>query len=324
MRRCIILLGLLLAACTVGPDYHKPEISTPPSYEGAKDVPIVQSADLSQWWLNFGDVKLDSLIERALSANLDLLTAASRVREAREQEIIAGAAGLPQVNASGAVAKVHANSSLASKLGASAPAASGAQPPGSTNITLYSVGFDATWEVDIFGGVRRGVEAAKANTEAAQWQMRDGEVTLTAEIAADYVSLCAAQAQIAILHNEVKEQRGILDLTSARARAGFVTQLDVKSAERAGLHDKIQIPPLEAEVKAMEHAIAVLLGEQPEALQSELKGREPCRRCHQRFLPACHPIYCVAVLTYARPSGNWRLPPRRLVSRSRICIPNLT
>src|SRR5580692_962743 len=93
--------------------------------------------------------------------------------------------------------------------------APGGPPPGSTDIKLYSVGFDAPWEIDIFGGVRRGVEAARANTEAAVWQMRDGEVTLTAEIATDYMTLRALQARVAFLREEEQRQIDTSPLVAA-------------------------------------------------------------------------------------------------------------
>src|SRR6201999_4042361 len=109
---------------------------------------------------------------------------------------------------------------------AASPAASGStgstsgapSKPPSKNMQLYSLGFDASWELDIFGGVRRGVEAAEASTEAAEWQMRDGEVSLTAEVATDYLALRATQARIAILQAEAAAQQGVLQLTMARAR----------------------------------------------------------------------------------------------------------
>jgi NodT family efflux transporter outer membrane factor (OMF) lipoprotein len=229
---------------------------------------LATQADLSRWWLQFGDAKMQTLIDRALKSNLDLLTAVSRVREARQQEIIAGASGLPQINASGLAAHVHSNLSLLSKLGA--PFAPGGPPPGSTDIKLYSVGFDAPWEIDIFGGVRRGVEAARANTEAAVWQMRDGEVTLTAEIATDYMTLRALQARVAFLREEEQRQIDTSPLVAARAKAGFVTRLDVNRQSALASSTAAQIPPLQAQARMMEHAIAVLMGEPPEAMIDQL------------------------------------------------------
>jgi multidrug efflux system outer membrane protein len=292
MRRSALIAALLLSACTVGPDYKTPDVATPSAYQElptAKaqapfSVPVAGEADLSQWWTQFDDAELQSLIGRALKANLDLLSAASRVREARQQEVVAGAAGLPQLNASGLAAHIHSNSSLLSKLGSSG-SSGGAPPPSKPmDLKLYSVGFDATWEIDIFGGVRRGVEAARANTEAARWQMRDGEVTLTAEIATDYFTLRATQARIATLRAEAQSQQGVLNLTAARAHAGFVTQLDVNQQNALVATTLAQIPELDAQAQVIEHAIAVLMAEEPEAMAAEL-GRNAALPAVPKTLP---------------------------------------
>jgi outer membrane protein TolC len=221
MRRLALFAALLLlSACEVGPDYHPPQTTAPSDYgelpantaQAPLSRPVPEEADLSQWWTQIQDPELQSLIARALSANLDLQTAASRIREAREQEIVAGAPEWPKINATGAGLNLHSNSNpLAAIAGGGA---GGGQPPAnqSTNIKLYNLGFDATWELDIFGGTRRAVEAAEANTEAAAWEMRDGEVSLTAEVANDYLALRAAQARIAIDRTEIQRQRNALAL----------------------------------------------------------------------------------------------------------------
>ncbi len=268
-------LGAVLAGCTVGPDYHKPDMpvpsgfSTPGQIAAPLSMPVAQSVDLHQWWKQFNDPELESLITRALAQNLDLLTAQSRVREARQQEIIAGAAGLPQVNAMGNTIQLHSGSNPLGALAGGSPSG-GAPAHGGTNLHMYSVGFDATWEIDVFGGVRRSVEAAEAGTEAAQWQVRDGEVTLTAEIAADYVQLRADQARLRILTDQEKAQRDVLVLTAAKARAGFVTTLDVNQQQQLVAQTASQRPPLVAETMTLRHAIAVLLGLAPGALDAEL------------------------------------------------------
>ena len=282
MKRAL-LLCFLAAGCTVGPDYKTPDTPMPAGYSAPSltpaplSLPVAQSVDLSAWWTQFHDAELESLIARALAQNPDLLTAQSRVREAREQELIAGAAGLPQVNATGNAIDLHSGSSFAQKLGGGFGGSSGGSSSGSTSsdIKFYSLGFDATWEIDVFGGVRRSVEAAQAGSEAARWQMRDGEVTLTAEIAADYVSLRADQARLAILANQEKSQRNTLDLTVAKARAGFVTELDVNQQEQQVAATQAQRPPLVADAIAQRHAIAVLMGQQPGALDGELAGDAP-------------------------------------------------
>jgi NodT family efflux transporter outer membrane factor (OMF) lipoprotein len=268
------LLLLALAGCEVGPDYKKPDVPVPQSYaelsaRAPYSAPNATQADLSQWWLQFGDTTLQSLIGEALHENLDLRIAASRVREAREQVIVAGAAELPTVNATGNAVRFHSGNNIASSLGGGS---SGGAPPakGGTDIKLYSLGFDASWEIDIFGGGRRGIEAAEASSEAALWQFHDGEVSLTAEIANDYCALRVAQARVRILKAEIARQNALLSLTAAKRRAGFVTELDVNAVKTQVASSEAQIPALEAQARASEHAIAVLLGKQPEELTVQL------------------------------------------------------
>lgn len=141
-----------------------------------------------------------------------------------------------------------------------------------TDLTLFSAGFDASWEIDVFGGVRRGVEAARANSEAAVWQLHDGEVSLSAEVANDYVMLRAAEARIALLQSALQRERETLGIIQARATVGFVTELDVNQQTAQVESTASQLPPLEAQARAMVHALGVLLGEQPEAMTAELQS----------------------------------------------------
>lgn len=281
MRWIAASVALLAAAgCEVGPDYKPPQIATPPTYEelpANAQAPLSQpasaEADLSRWWAQIRDPELQSLIARALHSNLDLQAAVSRIREAREQEIVAGAKGVPQLNANGLGLNTHSNSN---PLGAIAGGGAGGAPQaGPSNIKLYSLGFDATWEIDVFGGVRRGIEAASANTDAAWWGMRDGEVSLTAEIANDYLALRAAQARIAIIRDQLKHQQDSFKLIAARKRAGFVTQFDVNQQRALVSSTAAELPSLDGELRAREHAIAVLLGQQPETLAAELDASAP-------------------------------------------------
>jgi NodT family efflux transporter outer membrane factor (OMF) lipoprotein len=306
---------LLLSACEVGPDYHPPQTTAPPAYgelpansaQAPLSRPVPDEADLSQWWTQIQDPELQSLIARALTANLDLQTAASRIREAREQEIIAGAPEWPHINATGAGVNLHSNSNpLAAIAGGGG---GGGQPPAnqSTNIKLYNLGFDATWELDIFGGTRRAVEAAQANTEAAAWEMRDGEVSLTAEVANDYLSLRAAQARMAIFRTEIQRQQNALALVHARARAGFVTQLDVNQQRALVNTTAAELPGLQADARAYEHAIAVLLAKEPETLTAELDPAAPLPP-----IPATLPVGLPSDLLRRRP--DIREAERKLAS----------
>ena len=268
-----IAAALLAGGCTVGPDYHPPEMETPGSYselpssaeQAPFSVPVANEPDLSRWWLQFGDAELQKLIARALQSNLDLLTAASRVREAREQEIIAGSPGWPQVDADGLAA--------ATRLGSHASSGAGVAP--SLDSNFFLAGFDASWELDLFGGNTRRVQAALASTEAAIWRMRDGEVALTAEIATAYMKLRATQEHIVILRAEIKAQQSLLAMIKARAGAGFVTELDVNQQSSLADSTAARIPELEGYVRILERAIAVLLAEQTDATVVELDSTAP-------------------------------------------------
>ena len=298
----VACLSLGLASCLVGPNYEQPKIAVPANFTGAKDAGVAETdagADLSVWWRQFDDPVLNRLITQALAQNLDVLTAASKIAQAREQEIINGAAGLPSVSALGSAVRIHSNSnpfaqlfggggsggsnsgsggsgsgsSAASGSGTGAVSAAPAAPAsGGSNIKLYSLGFDATWEIDFFGGVARNVESAEAKTEAAIWTLRDTEVTLTAEVARDYIALREAQGRIAIINAELSGQRDTLAVSSAKARAGFVSYLDVNQATAQEAETAAQIPSLESDIRVNIDAIGVLLGIPPEDVAAEITG----------------------------------------------------
>jgi multidrug efflux system outer membrane protein len=275
------LAALSLAACTVGPDYHRPDVATPSNYAEAGAAGRItvtpDAADLSAWWAAFGDPTLSALMQRALADSPDLQIAASRVREARQQERVAAAAELPTINASGAAVTLNSNRQTPPASAATGAAAGGASAasgaaglplPARTN--LYSAGFDATWEIDIFGGARRGVEGAEANTAAAEWQRRDGQVSLLAEVANDYLTLRALQARIALGQAELQRQKDLFGLIQARRKSGFVTDLDVNQQTVQVATAAAQIPQLSAQASAQIHALGVLVGQTPEALTAEL------------------------------------------------------
>jgi multidrug efflux system outer membrane protein len=258
-----IALGAL-AACTLGPDYKKPDIGTPAKYsEAASTARTAVSpgdADLSRWWTQFNDPLLTWLITRALADNPDLAAAASRVREARQQEIIAGAPEYPSISATGNAVTFNSDRNSG--------ASQGLPIPGHAN--LYAAGFDATWEIDLFGGTRRAKEAARDTTQAQAWAERDGEVSLTAEVANDYLTLRALQARIALGEAELERQKGVFTLIGERRRTGFVTNLDVNQQSTVVATAAAQIPQLDAQARGQIHALGVLIGEAPEALETQL------------------------------------------------------
>jgi NodT family efflux transporter outer membrane factor (OMF) lipoprotein len=265
----------------VGPRYEEPQLHTPEQYQSLPkeraatplSEPRASPADLSMWWTQLRDPQLDRLVQHALSDNLDLQAASLRVREAREQEVIAGAAYYPSVALSGAAARFYFQSNPVAALGGSGNyGQSGSSGSRSLTDNLYFLGFDASWEADLFGGTRRSVEAARASTQASLWQLADAEVSLTAEVANAYLSLRATQARIAILNDSIRHQQEQLVIVEARARTGFVTELDVNQQRTQLAATQALLPTLEAEEAAMIHALGVLLGEDPGALAQELAG----------------------------------------------------
>ena len=278
MRRrslAAVPLALLAAACTVGPNYRAPTVPTPGAFAEATSTPRLvvtpADADLSTWWTQFGDPLLNALVTEALAGNPDLQTAASRVREAREQETVASAEEYPTLNGSANAVTLNSNRK------SSAGAAGGGAAQGGTlglpipsHLNLYSAGFDASWELDLFGGTRRSIEEARANTESYRWAERDTRVTLVSEVANDYLTLRALQARIAVGQAELQRQKDLFTLIAARRKSGFVTNLDVNQQSTEVATAAAQIPQLEAQAKAQIHAIGVLLGQPPEALTARL------------------------------------------------------
>jgi multidrug efflux system outer membrane protein len=273
----LALLGALLAGCTVGPNYREPALPTPPAYQETGAATTSAAPDLAAWWLQFHDPTLDSLIVRALAGNLDIQAAGSRIVQARQQEIIAGAAAMPRVNASANVsntnlAKNAGLSQIASQFGGGTTGGGGATGLGlpGTDFTTYSAGFDASWELDLFGQTRRAVEAARGRTAARLWSLRDTEVSVAAEAASDYLALRSFQRQLDVARDDAGRQHHLLTLIQSRRTAGFASELDVSQQQAQLSASQAAASSLEAQVRGEIHALGVLLGQPPEALSAEL------------------------------------------------------
>lgn len=273
LRRGFIAALLLTTGCTVGPDYHAPQTQTPGSFgELASALPAAGDkisiatgvqADLSSWWTAFGDDTLNNLVERAIGANLDLQRARAAVRQARAQRGVIGAGLWPKVDATGSFQRSRSSSNGLS------------QPSPGTEQSLFQAGFDATWELDVFGGVRRGIEAADADVGAAIEDERDMLVVLLGEVALNYVQLRGTQRQLAIAHANLAAQNDTLDIARTRFQAGLVPDLDVAQAQAQVATTEAQIPVLEAAQRQAIHQLGVLLGQEPMALSAELSPEAP-------------------------------------------------
>lgn len=254
---------ILLAGCMVGPNFQRPQpAAMPAQWAGptprTAPQPVTPAEEeLARWWTVFADPTLTALIERALQSNLDLRVADARILQARAVKGIAAGGFWPAVDASGTYQR--------SRFGA-----------GGSNETVagtsdqYRAGFDAAWEADVFGGVRRSVEAADADLESAVQTRRDVLVTLTAEVAVNYVNLRAFQQQIAIAQNNLAAQEHSAAITRQRFEGGFASGLDVSNAEAEAATTASRIPLLEASARQSIYSLGVLLGMPPESSISEL------------------------------------------------------
>src|SRR5919106_2629350 len=269
-RLCaVISLLLLCAGCSVGPNYRRPDLAAPTDWREAQQSGIKpQPADLTRWWAAFNDPALNSLVERAVQSNLDLRIAEGRIREARAVRAGTAAGEWPTLDISGSYMR-----NRISKNALSLPFSGGGAISGFPGIdldqNLYKSGFDASWEIDVFGGVRRSIEAADANVEASVESRRDTLVTLLGDIAKNYIDLRGFQRRLAVAQANLKAQLETLDLTTIRFQAGLASDLDVAQAEGQLNTTAAQIPTLESSLKQAAHRLAVLLGSQPGSLADE-------------------------------------------------------
>jgi outer membrane protein, multidrug efflux system len=268
----VVLISVLLAGCTVGPNYQRPATPVPPDYaEAAAQAATLDDADLASWWHGFGDPELDRLVNRAIAQNLDIKNAAARIREARAREAVAGAAASPQVDAQASASRQRiSENAIPVPPGAGGGGGGGTFGLPGSEFSTFRVGFDASWEIDLFGRTRRSVEAARARTGAAVWNRRDVQVSVAAEVANAYLTLRTLQQRIATAEAEVARQQRSLRLVGARVRGGLVTGQDLAQQQSQLATAQSAIPPLKAQADAQIHALGVLTGEVPEALIAEL------------------------------------------------------
>jgi NodT family efflux transporter outer membrane factor (OMF) lipoprotein len=301
------VIALLPAGCMVGPDYKPPKIDTPARFSTTQPT-----TEFTRWWETFHDPELNSLIERGLKSNLDLQVAAQRIVQARAQRDIATAAIFPQANTTGGytrtgiskragvggLASVGGSSSSSGSTGTSGStgssgnvstdalhpnATAGSSSPNIASLIpprfdLWQAGFDASWEIDVFGGTRRSVEAANADIQAQEESRRDTLITLLGDVGRNYVQVRGLQREIQISHDNVRSQRDTLKLTKSRFAAGLATDLDVARAEAQVNTTEAQIPTFEISLQQSIHALGVLLGESPQALEEELTNVQPIPR----------------------------------------------
>ena len=254
------LLAVALGGCAaVGPDYSEPQLAVPAGWSAGIGTDAMDAVLLARWWHGFGDPVLDRLVADALAANLDLAQARARLREARARRGVAGAALAPSVDAS---------------LSGSRSRSSGQSGSGSTR-ELYSAGFDASWELDVFGGVRRSVEAAQADLEASVESLSDTRVSLAAEVALNYIDLRTAEQRLAIAEESIAYRGENHQIIRWRQQAGLVSELDLAQATTDLESTRAVLPPLRTAVTEAKNRLAVLLGRNPGELESLVHADRP-------------------------------------------------
>jgi NodT family efflux transporter outer membrane factor (OMF) lipoprotein len=250
--------ALVLAGCVyVGPDYREPRIEVPaawnsPGVEGLSPR-APDKGMLERWWDAFGDRGLTFLVERALSGSLDLRMARARIREARALRDIERASLLPFLDASGSVTRSHGGTDGSSR-------------------SLYNAGLDASWEIDVFGGKRRSVEAAQAVLESSEEDFNAALVTLCGEIGLNYLDLRTYQARLRVAEANLVNQEQTYRLTRSRYEAGLSDALDLHQAKTTLENTRSGIPLLKRSITETMNRLAVLTGEAPGVLDGGLSG----------------------------------------------------
>ncbi len=255
-----ILFFLFISGCAaVGPDYCLPETDFPKKWHTNLEKGLVAASPdpvaLARWWNTLDDPLLAEMILRAARNNLDLKEARARVLEARARTGIASAGYFPDIDISGSGIRNGSGSGEESD--------------------FFSAGFDAGWELDIFGGTRREVEAAEANLEAVREDLHDVLVSLLAEVGINYVNARTLQTRIAIARENIKAQNDTYELTRFRFEAGLIDELAVKQALYNLESTRSQVPLLESELEAAMNRLAILMGLSPGTLHQELAESRP-------------------------------------------------
>lgn len=242
--------------------FKKPQVEVPDTWSTTAEGVSTQVAQLKGWWKSFRDPQLNNLVEQVVVANTDLKIADARINEVRALRGIANSARHPTIELSAVIARRRTVVQTPNSIGA-------------VETGVFQVGFDANWELDFFGGVRKSVRAATAEVAAAEESRRDVMVTVIAEVARNYIALRGYQRQLDVTRSNIATQRDTRDLTSIRAKAGLASELDVTRAEAQLALTEAVVPELETLIADTAHRIGVLLGKSPGALLADLQNGKP-------------------------------------------------
>lgn len=279
---CALAGGMVLSACTVGPDYRgapdaAPEAARQSAFVRAPHDALATGHALSRWWLALNDPQLNGLVDQALAYNPDVHAAQARLRASRAQLQQAAANGMPSVGALGAAVRTRAPDTAALTQGSQGGdgGGSGGGSGGRGPVQFYTAGFDASWELDLFGGARRAVEAASAEADAVQADLADTQVSLAAEVAQAYIGLRDQQQRLALARRSAELQQRMLDLTQQRRARGTAADVDVDRLSTQVSTTRATLVPLEAQIDESLDRLAVLTGREPGALDQDLRGGAP-------------------------------------------------
>jgi multidrug efflux system outer membrane protein len=252
---------LIVSGCMVGPAYNLPQPTAPASWIGVVETPsgqpsdvTMRPADLTQWWHQFNDPILNMLVEEALKTNLDIKNAEALLRQARAIRGVVVGGLWPTVTAAVGYQRLHA----------------AGVTPDDLQQNLYQAGFDAVWEIDLFGGLRRSVESANANIQASIEGIRDVLVSVISEVALNYIQLRGYQQEIVIAQNNLKAQQHTAEITHKLFHVGFDSALDTSNADAAVATTESQIPVFETSARQSIYALSVLLARPPADLLKQL------------------------------------------------------
>ncbi len=268
-----VALATFVSACTVGPNFSRPSPTSPRSliagHPQSAATELIEGTLQNDWWTVFNDPVLNSLEERVASQNLDVQTASARVEQARARRRIAGSDMFPSIDGSASYTRGRSNPNGPSAL----------VHNGSPNVDMFDGGFDASWELDLWGRVRRSREAARARYDAAGDYRRLALLLVEAELARNYIALRGSQSQLAVLQENLEIARNSVALTRSRFDNGVTTRLDVANAEAQASSIEASIPAVEADRDTQINALSQLLALHPHALETELRsnGNLPAR-----------------------------------------------
>ena len=272
------VLAALLSACAVGPNYRTPRVPLPRAFDaapaasgGGPSTPAAArpaAVDPASWWRSLGDPLLDSLVERAVRSNLDLEVALDRLQEARMREAVVLGGALPEVGVSAGGGLGTGRNATRGRTG---PGLNAATNPRSLSRVDWAAGFDAVWELDVFGKYRREIEASRYDTEAAIEARGAVLVTVVADVVRAYLDMRGLQIELSVARQAVEADRRSRDLVRSRYLGGFTNALDLALAERELAAAQARVAPLAARVSAAQDTVALLLGTYPEEVRKELE-----------------------------------------------------